>query len=126
MNSYLELHLGLWGRQGQVIGYTNASQIKFPSELFVILDERAESINDGTFASDPDTLFQLVDFPGAYHNGSGSFSFADGHVELHRWTDPRTNPVPPPGQPFPLNVNLPGDLDIVWLQQHAVGQRSWP
>jgi prepilin-type processing-associated H-X9-DG protein len=23
--------------------------------------------------------------PGSYHNGAGSFSFADGHSEIHKW-----------------------------------------
>jgi prepilin-type processing-associated H-X9-DG protein len=124
MNNSLGLHSLLWG--GPPLGYTNAAQIKSPSVLFIILDERADSINDGTFTSDPNTLWQLVDIPWSYHNGSGSFSFADGHVETHRWKDPRTNPILPPGQPLPLNQNLPGDLDILWLQQHAIGQPSSP
>jgi prepilin-type processing-associated H-X9-DG protein len=94
--------------------------------MFIILDERADSINDGLFWTDADTRWQLIDYPGAYHNGSGSFSFADGHVETHRWNDPRTDPILQPGQLLPLNLNLPGDLDILWLQQHAVGQPSSP
>ncbi|HZR20828.1 MAG TPA: hypothetical protein VFE51_26335 [Verrucomicrobiae bacterium] len=120
MNNSLGLHSVIW--RGPLVGYTNASQITFPSALFIILDERPDSINDGTFMSDPSTSWQIVDFPGAYHNGSGSFCFADGHVEMHRWNDPRTNPIMVPSLPLPFNQNLPGDLDILWLQQHAVGQ----
>lgn len=30
--------------------------------------------------------------PGSYHNGAGGVSFADGHVEIKRWVDPRTKP----------------------------------
>ena len=68
-------------------------------------------------------------FPGARHGGSASESFADGHEELHTWTQTSTilawttdnywsgGPV--------LAVNgLPNpvpDPDIVWLQQ-----RYWP
>lgn len=28
------------------------------------------------------------DVPGAYHDGRGSFAFADGHAELHPWREP--------------------------------------
>jgi prepilin-type processing-associated H-X9-DG protein len=28
--------------------------------------------------------------PASYHNGSGSFSFADGHAELHHWRNAST------------------------------------
>jgi len=110
------------GVPGSIV--TNASQIKSPSDLFVILDERADSINDPLFFTDTSIRWQMIDYPGAYHNGSGSFSFADGHVETHRWIDPRTDPILQPGQLLPLNVNLPNDSDILWLQQRAIGQRS--
>jgi prepilin-type N-terminal cleavage/methylation domain-containing protein/prepilin-type processing-associated H-X9-DG protein len=29
-------------------------------------------------------------FPAYWHNGAAAFAFADGHVELRRWVDPRT------------------------------------
>jgi prepilin-type processing-associated H-X9-DG protein len=31
--------------------------------------------------------FTWVDTPAVYHVNAGSFSFADGHVEMHKWTD---------------------------------------
>lgn len=33
---------------------------------------------------------RFVTFPAYRHNHAGSFAFADGHVELHRWVDPRS------------------------------------
>jgi prepilin-type processing-associated H-X9-DG protein len=125
MNNYLSVNSASMSRVPVLI-FTNISQIKLPAALFVILDERADSLSDGTFWNDASTLWQIIDFPGAYHNGGGSLSFADGHVEIHRWNDPRTNPILQPGEPLSLNVNLPGNLDVLWLQQHAVGQRSPP
>jgi prepilin-type processing-associated H-X9-DG protein len=124
MNNYLGANSTTWGG-APGLSFTNVSQIRFPDALFVILDERADSISDGRFWTDASTLWQIIDFPGAYHNGSGSFSFADGHVEAHRWNDIRTTPILQPGQPLSAK-SLPGDLDILWLQQHAVGQRSSP
>lgn len=96
-------------------------QIPSPANLFVILDEHPGSINDGDFFTDPDTAGHLVDYPGGYHNGAGGVSFADGHVEIHKWVDPRTTPFFVPGQYIALNVNLPGDPDVTWLQHHAIG-----
>jgi prepilin-type processing-associated H-X9-DG protein len=105
---------------------TNATQIKSPAYLFVFLDEREESINDGMFITDPDTMYQLIDYPASYHNSAGSFSFADGHSEVHRWTDQRTMPVLRQGQLLPLNVSLPGDKDVLWIAQRAAGVLSYP
>ncbi len=94
-----------------------------PSRLFIFVDEREDSINDGVFQSDPDTPFQLVDYPASYHNGAGAFGFADGHGEIHAWRDPRTMPALQPGQLLYLNVNLFGNLDVLWLQQHCTNWR---
>jgi prepilin-type N-terminal cleavage/methylation domain-containing protein/prepilin-type processing-associated H-X9-DG protein len=105
---------------------TKFDQIKSPAYMFVLLDEREDSINDGCFMTDPDTLYQLIDYPASYHNNAGSFSFADGHSEIHRWKDPRTMPVLHPGQYLTLNVSLPGDGDVLWLAQHAAGVASYP
>ena len=35
-------------------------------------------------------VVQFNSFPAAYHNGAGVLAFADGHIEKHRWFDPRT------------------------------------
>jgi prepilin-type processing-associated H-X9-DG protein len=95
------------------------NEIKSPVRVFVLLEERAESINDATFFTDPDTRYQMIDYPASYHSGSCNFSFADGHVETHRWTDRRTIPPVGKGSLLPLNVSLPGNADVTWLQEHA-------
>jgi len=102
------------------------TDIKSPVNMFVFLDEREDSINDGWFASDPDTSWQIIDYPASYHNGAAGFSFADGHSEIHRWRDARTIPVLKVGQLLPLNVNLPNDLDLRWLTQKAIGRDTPP
>jgi prepilin-type processing-associated H-X9-DG protein len=64
-----------------------------PSLIFVWLDEHADSINDATFMLDPgydQGQERWRDLPASYHNGAGSFSFADGHSEIHKWQDART------------------------------------
>ena len=100
--------------------------IKSPVYKFVFLDEREDSINDGWYATDPDTLYQIVDYPASYHNKACGFSFADGHSEIHKWKDGRTIPVLSKGQLLTLNVNLGGDKDIIWLAQRAAGVQTYP
>jgi prepilin-type processing-associated H-X9-DG protein len=93
-----------------------------PAGLWIILDEREESINDGLFFTNPDTAWSLIDYPAAYHDQGAGFVFADGHSEIHRWVDRRTAPVLIPGQLPPFNTIFPGDVDITWLQQHATSK----
>src|SRR5581483_1462139 len=104
----------------------NYAQIKSPVNMFVFLDEREDSINDGWYASDPDTMWQIVDYPASYHGNAAGYAFADGHSEIHRFRDPRTMPVLKTGQLLPLNQNLPGDVDIPWMAQHAAGVAVYP
>ena len=95
-----------------------------PSETFVLLDERQDSINDGYFAVDmagyptaPGRI-KLVDYPASYHGKSGGMSFADGHSEIRRWKDART--IPPMSKTDrPLNISMPGNVDVIWMQERS-------
>ncbi len=104
------------------VTYLKLTDIKRTSEIFVILDEHPETINDSLFCSpttppSPPTLWQ--DFPASYHDYEGSFSFADGHAALHKWVNASTcvapngniNFVPPTNQRDDLNwtVNAMSD-----------------
>ncbi|HLX69142.1 MAG TPA: prepilin-type N-terminal cleavage/methylation domain-containing protein [Verrucomicrobiae bacterium] len=59
-----------------------------PVDAIVFLDERSDSLNDGWFWS-PGSATNIRDLPAIFHGNSTSFSFADGHSELHKWTDGR-------------------------------------
>ena len=99
-----------------------------PSDLFVLDDEHANSINDAAFAVEmplnpSDTYF--VDTPGKRHGGdSDGFSFADGHAEIHKWLDSGVIPLeiwaadtaPPLGG---LLHSVPKDPDVLWLAEHT-------
>ncbi len=59
-----------------------------PVNVFVILDEQGDSLNDAIFMLNPgymQTSELWRDLPGSYHNGAVSISFADGHSEVHKW-----------------------------------------
>ncbi|MCL4176412.1 MAG: prepilin-type N-terminal cleavage/methylation domain-containing protein [Verrucomicrobia bacterium] len=60
-----------------------------PSGAFVLLDEHENSIDDGHFGFNPEGD-KWMNLPGMWHNQGCNFSFADGHVEIVKWHDPRT------------------------------------
>jgi prepilin-type N-terminal cleavage/methylation domain-containing protein/prepilin-type processing-associated H-X9-DG protein len=128
MNNFVGEKSRLWtspSPHGYIL-CSRMAQIQSPTMMFVFLDERSDGINDGWFASDPDTAYQIIDYPASYHNRACGFSFADGHSEIHKWLDARTMPVLQDGQGLPLNQNYPGDKDIRWLAQHAAGLMNFP
>jgi prepilin-type N-terminal cleavage/methylation domain-containing protein len=77
------------GTTGTYQKYRRESEITSPSpsDLFVFVDEFPGSINDGGFAVCMAHLGHIVDYPANYHNLASAFSFADGHIELHKWQD---------------------------------------
>jgi len=91
--------------------YVKMSQIRGPTTKFVMLDEAAQSVNDGAIYVDTQAK-QLLDLPGTYHNNGTDFNWADGHSEIHRWTDPTFY------KDTAHNVTMTSP-DLVWLAQHA-------
>jgi len=87
-----------------------------PSQAWVFIDEREDSVNDGYFfVSMVRTTF--VDIPAQYHNGAGGLAFADGHAEIRKWLDPQ-----PPfvrGQHYATALRKPCPRDLPWLQQRT-------
>ena len=65
---------------------------------------------------------QWWDGPAYFHNRAGTYSFFDGHVEMHHWVHEKTwlyslDPDNTPNTPDPL---APGNEDMKWLWMH------WP
>jgi len=77
------------------------------SECFVYLDENPASLNDGWFRFIPDGS-SVQDAPAVNHGNSSSFSFADGHVDLHKWNNVFLR--------YPQNGS---GTDTTWLAQHG-------
>jgi prepilin-type N-terminal cleavage/methylation domain-containing protein/prepilin-type processing-associated H-X9-DG protein len=94
------------------------------SQAYVLIDENADSLNYGDFAvamNDglDDSRLYMIDVPASYHNGLGVLSFADGHVERHKWLDPRTKP-PIKGVWMYSSVRpSPGNVDLRYLSDHT-------
>ncbi len=68
----------------------NKSQIERPSERFVFIDQGGDAYNMMGGWTCYVNEGRWWDPPPVYHNDGTNFSFADGHVEYWKWTDPRT------------------------------------
>jgi prepilin-type N-terminal cleavage/methylation domain-containing protein/prepilin-type processing-associated H-X9-DG protein len=82
-----------------------------PVNAVIFLDERQSEIDDGWFWG-PGTEYNVENLPAINHGNNTSFSFGDGHVELHRWLDPKFIALQAYG------ANLPGSVDAEWMWQH--------
>jgi prepilin-type N-terminal cleavage/methylation domain-containing protein/prepilin-type processing-associated H-X9-DG protein len=88
-----------------------------PANAWVFIDEHPDSINDGFFKVDMKTGDNLwPDWPASNHGGSGALSFADGHAEVHKWTDPAIANQPVRYQAAPATNATPPYTDLRWLQ----------
>ncbi|HLX72442.1 MAG TPA: prepilin-type N-terminal cleavage/methylation domain-containing protein [Verrucomicrobiae bacterium] len=81
------------------------------SDCFMYLDENPKSLNDGFFFFDS-SGGSVQDRPAINHGNLSSFSFADGHAELHKWLDKY------------LSYTSSGSgADTFWLAQHGTFQK---
>jgi prepilin-type N-terminal cleavage/methylation domain-containing protein/prepilin-type processing-associated H-X9-DG protein len=100
------------------------SLIPHPSQLFVFLDEKATSLDDGLFeefmpnpVTEWPTTIPMNNMPAQTHNGAGGFGFTDGHAEIHQWKSPQflstattTAPAMSPGAYY---------NDAYWVTYHT-------
>lgn len=94
------------------------------------MDEKDDSIDDGWFRVDTGGYngngtvnpanTKVANLPAIYHNNCSSFSFADGHAEIHKWHDGNFIALTFNGstQLVP-NAATTGNPDAVWLMTHA-------
>ena len=96
-----------------------------PANLWVVIDENPDSVNDAAFAVKMDyqgraSLWQ--DGPATYHGGGCGFTFADGHSEIKKWKDGRTVSrmmVTTYTRTFPYGQLQPNNPDIQWVQDRT-------
>jgi prepilin-type N-terminal cleavage/methylation domain-containing protein len=111
------------------IGPSRQSDLVSPSPgmFLVFLDEHPDSIEAPTFLIDPVfsgfggiTRDDLLSFPSSSHRGAGTVSFADSHVELHKWVDPRTRPPVKYDHSLTAGAHTPNNADLAWLLERCV------
>ena len=90
-----------------------------PSAALFFVDESSNpnpalcSIDDGYFAIRPDQQVNWQDVPANRHGNGGNFSFADGHVDWHRWIEAKTHTLVAKDSVG----TFPKDLDLLWVRQ---------
>jgi prepilin-type processing-associated H-X9-DG protein len=92
-----------------------------PSGIFLFQDANPNSIcwpYFGVYMAQ-DAFFN---FPNSSHNSGGVVSFADGHVEHHRWRDQRT--INAYSDDYHRhNDAAPRNQDVVWLRDRTTVHR---
>jgi prepilin-type N-terminal cleavage/methylation domain-containing protein/prepilin-type processing-associated H-X9-DG protein len=113
-----------WRTYGRLSDITAPS----PSDLFMFIDENEYSIAYMCFLVDMDVKPTAWNsWPGTRHNFAGTMAFADGHGEIHKWTDGRTGKVrlyKDVDTRLRSSVSLvpegnPNNPDVLWLQRHT-------
>jgi prepilin-type N-terminal cleavage/methylation domain-containing protein/prepilin-type processing-associated H-X9-DG protein len=110
---------------GKWLDYTRLSQMKSglgPADVFVLADVNPDYVANAVFSMHLTTLKSQAEWisagvPSKSHLNSCPFSFADGHVEMHKWLNSGFIPTTayqatPSAGPFP-------DTDEIWLYYHT-------
>lgn len=130
MNGYIEGNAGKFEyngpgssffRSGTIRRYDKTSDVvrPTPTDLWVLVDEHPDSINDGFLINYILDESSWADLPASYHNGACGFSFADGHSEIKKWQEASTI-VPVKHIQYNGFTVPPGQVrDIRWRNQHT-------
>ena len=75
---------------GGYLCYGKLTEIRRPSDTWVMGEEHPDSINDAAMANQMagrtgDPSPRIIDYPASFHGGAGSFALADGHCVNHKW-----------------------------------------
>lgn len=89
-----------------------------PGERFLFIDVNPANLCTPAFGvnMDQDVFFH---YPSCLHGGAGAVSFADNHVETHKWLDPRTCKTVPAGQIIHHSDTSSGNQDLYWIRQRT-------
>jgi len=111
---------GTAGQNSAVFGpfrtYGKLSQMMIPgpSQLVIITEEAPLSLNEGSLAASVNPSNAIwIDYPSTLHDNGCVVSFADGHVELHKWVGTALILT---GLPSTKRVQ-PTDPDWLWFAQ---------
>jgi prepilin-type N-terminal cleavage/methylation domain-containing protein/prepilin-type processing-associated H-X9-DG protein len=111
-----------WGYGAGFKQWHKTTEVSAPASKWVTVDEHPGSINDAFFVARPENG-TWGDTPAFYHNKATSFSFADGHTEVHKWVGV-DNPIKknPDGSVMFIG-NAATRADGQWYHQRAVDVR---
>ena len=116
MNAWIAPY-NIWtGKPGQKFIKEADFGIMGAANVWLFMDENPYSINDGSMAAyAPGTKDDWADYPATYHGGSGGITFADGHAQIKKWTDPVV--LNWKSAVLKDTPGTPGNGDLPWLQK---------
>jgi prepilin-type N-terminal cleavage/methylation domain-containing protein/prepilin-type processing-associated H-X9-DG protein len=115
-------HWRTYAKENQIIGLPG------PSDLWVLIDENPDSIDDGGFAfvmpvSGNPSSTEWANYPAKTHGGSAGMAFADGHAEVHHWLHPGDILATTYNHYVGTTVtSVFNDPDIFWMGTHTSGE----
>lgn len=103
------------------IGPQKLTELRDPSQQFIFIEEHPDSIGFISFWVDVGIgpSAKIASYPAAYHERGANLSFADGHVEYHRWQDTRTL-QPVKYRKWLVETASPNNPDVQWLQDRTI------
>lgn len=112
------------GNNNSVFGtpYVKLTHLFHPTDSGVFLEETdARNENQGTWTLNVSKL-TWVDTFSIFHGTVTAFAFADGHVDLRKWTDPQVIKAATDSARGIVSGNFPGgspsNPDFVWVWNH--------
>jgi prepilin-type N-terminal cleavage/methylation domain-containing protein/prepilin-type processing-associated H-X9-DG protein len=95
-----------------------------PSQIFTFLDVAPGFVcHSGFVVAEESILYYHL--PSAQHDKGGVVTFADGHVEGHRWVEEKTIKKAQTVEWVSDHFNFePANRDLKWLQEHATVRKE--
>ena len=122
LNLFLNPNSSMDGRAGgRYRVFRKPADLLQPSGTFLFMDLAAQSLCTPAFivlmpGNGGDQFFHL---PAAYHNNAGMVSFTDGHVEAHRWFDPKVLQSATLRARIQHNLATPRSRDLNWIRERT-------
>jgi prepilin-type N-terminal cleavage/methylation domain-containing protein/prepilin-type processing-associated H-X9-DG protein len=95
-----------------------------PANSWLFVDEHPDSIDDCILYTNPyftSGTGQFTELPSNDHGGACGLSFADGHAEIHKWSDSLS--LVPVQYTTRNQVNVSNSKDLAWMSQRTPRQR---
>ncbi len=121
MNLYVGGNGSMQGRLStRHLAFRKTTDLLSPSMTFLFMDLTPQSLCTPAFilpmTGQTERWFHL---PATHHNNGGIVSFTDGHIEAHRWFDPRTIRSTTVGQRIGHDIAAANSRDLRWVQERA-------
>ena len=99
------------------VQFLKMGQFPGPTHFYVFIEEHPDTINDGYFMNRWDVI-QWGNVPASWHNRAANISWADGHLERHRWL-PETVRPPVRGGVGSSGFAPSPPTDYLWLRERT-------